>query len=43
MSVLIFDRRGRKGGPGHSSRLLKKVNHESQQLIFEFHGSREIT
>ena len=32
-----------RGGPAHSSRLSKIVNHESRQLIFEFHGSREIT
>ena len=31
--MLTTIKRGRKGGPVHSSR----------QLIFEFHGSREIT
>ena len=40
----VTDLRGAvRGGPVHSSRLLKIVNHESRQLIFEFHGSREIT
>ena len=41
--MLTTIKRGRKGGPVHSSRLLKIVNHQSRQLIFEFHGSREIT
>ena len=41
--MLTTIKRGRKGGPVHSSRLLKIVNHQSRQLIFEFHDSWEIT
>ena len=41
--MLTTIKRGRKGGPVHSSWLLKIVNHQSRQLIFEFDGSREIT
>ena len=35
--------RGGGGGRAHSSRLFKMVNHESRQIILEFHASREIT